>query len=187
MAALLRNVGDVGFGAQEQTYLCLVSFARAHAATLREVGRRWRGMADFYDRDALQRVADELEAESRAELDAMQALLETMDAGVRRTMRTVIVSSRVLSMQRNAVLDLAKRGLVPDSEREVLLRQVLEDSREVNVHAADRKRDVHRARAPGAKDRRSPSGIDDDYVNWVTTSHRCADPRESDVLRAAHD
>ena len=53
--------------------------------------------------------------------------------------------------QRAEVLSLAKKGLIPDSEREVLLHQVLADSHEIARHALDRRVEEHRRLALGGR------------------------------------
>ncbi|KAH8088894.1 potassium:proton antiporter [Aureococcus anophagefferens] len=141
LGQLLRNVGDVGFGVQEQTYLCLHAFSAP--SQVGGVCAHWRGASAEYRHDTLEKVTEMLRAESARELAEAEASSRRWTR-VRRTMRTLLVSARVVAYQRAEVLSLATKGLIPDSEREVLLHQVLADSHEIARHALDRRVEEHR-------------------------------------------
>ena len=187
LGQLLRNVGDVGFGVQEQTYLCIHAFKRAHAKVVDDVCTHWHGMAAEYRHDTLEKVTEMLRAESARELAEAEAVLATMDPHVRRTMRTLLVSARVVSFQRAEVLSLAKKGLIPDSEREVLLHQVLADSHEIARHALDRRVEEHRRLALGGRVSVARDVGDDDSEHdehaWIPPRHRLSRSDVSDALR----
>lgn len=173
IAATLRNLGAVGFGRKEETFLALTAFRAAHAAVLPRVADHWIAMGAEYRGDDAAFVADALERESRAERAKAAAALAALDPQLRAEMRTVAVANGILAMQRDAILDAARCGLLPPSEREILLEQVLDDLDEVAKHGADRKHDEHvarglfrnfrRASADRRKKRRS--------IEWVSQRH----------------
>ena len=72
-----------------------------------------------------------LERECKAELHRANKVRCAIDPAVRKKMRTLYVAQTILSIQRDAVCSLARRGLVSTKEKEVLLEEVLEDLEEV--------------------------------------------------------
>ena len=72
--------------------------------------------------------------------------------------RTLYVAQTILSIQRDAVCSLAKRGLVSNKEKEVLLEEVLEDLEEVFKLEEDRGHEQHGGEHGGVE-------------HWVDAAH----------------
>ena len=81
--------------------------------------------------------------ECRDELKKANDVRFSIDPAVRKKMRTLYVAQTILSIQRDAVCSLARRGLVSTKEKEVLLEEVLEDLEEVFKLEEDRGQGEH--------------------------------------------
>jgi len=103
-------------------------------------------------------VSRTLVRECRNELKKADAIRVTIDPTIRKKMRTLYVAQTILSIQRDAVCSLAKRGLVSNKEKEVLLEEVLEDLEEVFKLEEDRGHEQHGGEHGGVE-------------HWVDAAH----------------
>jgi len=128
----LAFIGGVafGYGRKNETFLLVTSFRLAHETALETVA------AYFSDRaqkpcvckvGEAEDVSRVLVRECRDELKKANDVRFAIDSALRKRMRTLFVAQTILSIQRDAVCSLSKRGLVSTREKEVLLEEVHED------------------------------------------------------------
>ena len=135
VAALVRLVVGhrIGYGRKQETFLLVTSFRLAHETAVDTVAAYFRDRAQscVCRAEEAQEVSRMLERECKAELHRANEVRCAIDPAVRKKMRTLYVAQTILSIQRDAVCSLARRGLVSTKEMEVLLEEVLEDLEEV--------------------------------------------------------
>ena len=135
VAALARIVAGsrVGFGRKQETFTLLTSFRLAHEAATKVVRTHFRNRAAAGEctAEGVEALVTGLEAEAAAEMQRAETILASIDPRVQKTMRTLFVANTILAIQRDAVLNLAKKGLISGKELEILLEEVLEDAEDV--------------------------------------------------------
>lgn len=148
----------IGYGRKNETFLLVTSFRLTHEAALDTVAAYFRDRAQSCVCKAGEaaEVSRVLVRECRDELKKANDVRFAIDPALRKRMHTLFVAQTILSIQRDAVCSLARRGLVSTREKEVLLEEVHEDLEAVFKLEEDRV---------------SHHGEHDDVEHWVDSNH----------------